>query len=66
MARESDAVFPILAGPEIGVASTKAFTCQLGRPRFARARRRSSARGTLDETEGKAAREAAWPKCRAS
>ncbi|MGV1753109.1 glutamine--fructose-6-phosphate transaminase (isomerizing) [Agrobacterium sp. CG674] len=29
MARESDAVFPILAGPEIGVASTKAFTCQL-------------------------------------
>ncbi|WP_429817663.1 SIS domain-containing protein, partial [Ensifer sp. B1-9] len=24
-----DAVFPILAGPEIGVASTKAFTCQL-------------------------------------
>lgn len=29
MARESDAVFPTLAGPEIGVASTKAFTCQL-------------------------------------
>ena len=29
IARESDAVFPILAGPEIGVASTKAFTCQL-------------------------------------
>ncbi|MEA3534775.1 glutamine--fructose-6-phosphate transaminase (isomerizing) [Rhizobium sp. CC-YZS058] len=29
MARESDAVFPIMAGPEIGVASTKAFTCQL-------------------------------------
>lgn len=29
IARESDAVLPILAGPEIGVASTKAFTCQL-------------------------------------
>ncbi|MCR4267374.1 glutamine--fructose-6-phosphate transaminase (isomerizing) [Nitratireductor sp. ZSWI3] len=29
IARESDGVFPTLAGPEIGVASTKAFTCQL-------------------------------------
>ncbi|MCD1636670.1 glutamine--fructose-6-phosphate transaminase (isomerizing) [Martelella mediterranea] len=29
IAREADAVFPILAGPEISVASTKAFTCQL-------------------------------------
>ena len=29
IARESHAVLPILAGPEIGVASTKAFTCQL-------------------------------------
>ena len=29
MARESDCVMPTLAGPEIGVASTKAFTCQL-------------------------------------
>jgi len=29
MAREADAVLPTLAGPEIGVASTKAFTCQL-------------------------------------
>ncbi|AYG66229.1 MULTISPECIES: glutamine--fructose-6-phosphate transaminase (isomerizing) [unclassified Rhizobium] len=29
IAREADAVFPIMAGPEIGVASTKAFTCQL-------------------------------------
>ena len=29
IARESDAVMPTLAGPEIGVASTKAFTCQL-------------------------------------
>jgi glucosamine--fructose-6-phosphate aminotransferase (isomerizing) len=29
IAREADVVFPTLAGPEIGVASTKAFTCQL-------------------------------------
>ena len=29
MARESDCVLPTLAGPEIGVASTKAFTTQL-------------------------------------
>jgi len=29
MARESDKVLPTLAGPEIGVASTKAFTTQL-------------------------------------
>jgi glucosamine--fructose-6-phosphate aminotransferase (isomerizing) len=29
IARESDIVVPTLAGPEIGVASTKAFTCQL-------------------------------------
>jgi glutamine---fructose-6-phosphate transaminase (isomerizing) len=29
IARESHAVMPTLAGPEIGVASTKAFTCQI-------------------------------------
>ena len=29
IARESDIILPTLAGPEIGVASTKAFTCQL-------------------------------------
>jgi glucosamine--fructose-6-phosphate aminotransferase (isomerizing) len=29
IARESDIVLPTLGGPEIGVASTKAFTCQL-------------------------------------
>ena len=29
IARESDIIFPMAAGPEIGVASTKAFTCQL-------------------------------------
>jgi glucosamine--fructose-6-phosphate aminotransferase (isomerizing) len=29
IARDSDVVMPTLAGPEVGVASTKAFTCQL-------------------------------------
>ncbi len=29
IARESDLALPILAGLEVGVASTKAFTCQL-------------------------------------
>lgn len=29
IARESDLILPILAGTEVGVASTKAFTCQL-------------------------------------
>ena len=29
IAREADDIFPTNAGPEIGVASTKAFTCQL-------------------------------------
>jgi len=29
IARESSVIMPTLAGPEIGVASTKAFTCQL-------------------------------------
>lgn len=29
IARASDAILPTFAGPEIGVASTKAFTCQL-------------------------------------
>ena len=29
IAREADAVFGLHAGPEVGVASTKAFTCQL-------------------------------------
>ena len=45
IARLSDAAAPTLAGPEIGVASTKAFTCQLAADRLpgdrpgARARR---------------------------
>jgi glucosamine--fructose-6-phosphate aminotransferase (isomerizing) len=29
ISRESDVLMPTLAGPEVGVASTKAFTCQL-------------------------------------
>ena len=29
IARDADVIFPTSAGPEIGVASTKAFTCQL-------------------------------------
>ena len=48
IARESDVVMPTLAGPEIGVASTKAFTCQLaGFASLAIAAGR--ARGALDE-----------------
>ncbi|ANK79716.1 MAG: glutamine--fructose-6-phosphate aminotransferase [Rhizobiales bacterium NRL2] len=50
IARESDVVLQTLAGPEIGVASTKAFTCQLATLAcmvisFARAR------GAIDEAE---------------
>ncbi|MBA4797906.1 MAG: glutamine--fructose-6-phosphate transaminase (isomerizing) [Rhizobiales bacterium] len=52
IARESDAVFPILAGPEIGVASTKAFTCQLA-VLASLALAAGRARGTLDEAEEK-------------
>lgn len=50
MARESDAVFPILAGPEIGVASTKAFTCQLA-VLASLAISAGKARGTLDAAQ---------------
>jgi glucosamine--fructose-6-phosphate aminotransferase (isomerizing) len=52
IARESDAVFPILAGPEIGVASTKAFTCQLA-VLASLAIAAGRARGTLTEVEEK-------------
>lgn len=52
IARESDAVFPILAGPEIGVASTKAFTCQLA-VLASLALAAGRARGTLTATEEK-------------
>ncbi|MEO1137265.1 MAG: glutamine--fructose-6-phosphate transaminase (isomerizing), partial [Pseudomonadota bacterium] len=50
IAREADIIFPMAAGPEIGVASTKAFTCQLvSLACIAIAAGR--ARGTLDETQ---------------
>ena len=53
IAREADIVLPTLAGPEIGVASTKAFTAQLAvLAAFAVAMAR--ARGTID-AEGEAA-----------
>jgi glucosamine--fructose-6-phosphate aminotransferase (isomerizing) len=48
IARLADAPAPILAGPEIGVASTKAFTCQLA-VMAALAMSLGRARGTLDE-----------------
>jgi glucosamine--fructose-6-phosphate aminotransferase (isomerizing) len=50
IARESDHIFPTLAGPEIGVASTKAFVCQLmvlAVLAIATAHRR----GTIDDAE---------------
>ncbi|RUW59623.1 SIS domain-containing protein, partial [Mesorhizobium sp. M4B.F.Ca.ET.049.02.1.2] len=52
MARESDVVLPTLAGPEIGVASTKAFTCQLS-VLAALAVRAGVARGTISPDEEK-------------
>jgi len=53
IAREADAVFPTLAGPEIGVASTKAFTSQLS-VLAALAIRAASKRGTIDRDTEKA------------
>ncbi len=51
IAREADTVFPTLAGPEIGVASTKAFTCQLASLASLTVHA-AKARGTLsDETD---------------
>ena len=50
IARESDVVFPTLAGPEIGVASTKAFTCQLS-VLACLAIRAGKARGTLSQAD---------------
>ena len=52
IARESDIVMPTLAGPEIGVASTKAFTCQLA-ALAALAIAAGRARGVLSETDEK-------------
>jgi glucosamine--fructose-6-phosphate aminotransferase (isomerizing) len=50
IARESDVVLPTLAGPEIGVASTKAFTCQLA-VLACLAITAGRARGVLSETK---------------
>ena len=52
IARESDVVMPTLAGPEIGVASTKAFTCQLA-ALAALALAAGRARGVLSENDEK-------------
>jgi glucosamine--fructose-6-phosphate aminotransferase (isomerizing) len=50
IARESELVMPTLAGPEIGVASTKAFTCQLA-VLACLAIAAGRARGTLSEAD---------------
>jgi glucosamine--fructose-6-phosphate aminotransferase (isomerizing) len=52
IARESNVVMPTLAGPEIGVASTKAFTCQLA-ALAALAIAAGRARGVLSESDEK-------------
>ncbi len=52
IARESAVVMPTLAGPEIGVASTKAFTCQLA-ALAALAIAAGRARGVLSEADEK-------------
>ncbi|MFN3625325.1 MAG: glutamine--fructose-6-phosphate transaminase (isomerizing) [Hyphomicrobium sp.] len=53
IARESDVVLPTLAGPEIGVASTKAFTCQLS-VLACLALGLARARGTIDRDKERA------------
>ncbi|MBO9707234.1 MAG: glutamine--fructose-6-phosphate transaminase (isomerizing) [Caulobacter sp.] len=50
MAREVDVVWPIHCGPEIGVASTKAFTAQVS-VMIALAVAAAKARGTIDAVE---------------
>jgi glucosamine--fructose-6-phosphate aminotransferase (isomerizing) len=52
IAREADIILPIFAGPEIGVASTKAFTCQLA-ALAALAIAAGRGRGTLSEADEK-------------
>jgi len=54
IARESDLALPILAGTEIGVASTKAFTCQLTVLAIL-AIKAAQDRGEMDETQVAAA-----------
>jgi len=50
MAREADLLLPTHAGPEIGVASTKAFTCQLA-VLAALAARMAVTKGRMDRVE---------------
>jgi glucosamine--fructose-6-phosphate aminotransferase (isomerizing) len=50
MAREADVIFPTHAGPEIGVASTKAFTSQVA-ALMALAVAAAAARGAIDAAE---------------
>jgi glucosamine--fructose-6-phosphate aminotransferase (isomerizing) len=50
IARQADLVWPTYAGPEIGVASTKAFTCQLS-VLASLAIAAARARGHIDEAE---------------
>ncbi|MFT3965304.1 MAG: glutamine--fructose-6-phosphate transaminase (isomerizing) [Sphingobium sp.] len=52
MAREADLLLPTHAGPEIGVASTKAFTCQLA-VLAALAANLARAKGRLDKAQEK-------------
>lgn len=52
MAREADLLLPTHAGPEIGVASTKAFTCQLA-VLAALAANLAKAKGRMDRDEEK-------------
>jgi len=53
MAREADLLLPTHAGPEIGVASTKAFTCQLA-VLAALVANLARAKGRLNETDERA------------
>ncbi len=53
MAREADLLLPTHAGPEIGVASTKAFSCQLA-VLAALAANLAKAKGRLNEAEERA------------
>ncbi len=64
IARESDVVMPTLAGPEIGVASTKAFTCQLA-ALICLAIGAGRARGVLSEADEKSLVQALieMPRC---
>jgi glucosamine--fructose-6-phosphate aminotransferase (isomerizing) len=63
MARESDVVAPTLAGPEVGVASTKAFTCQLA-VLACLAIAAGRARGTLSADDERSGGQGSWAAAR--